>query len=171
MSAKVVLTALLTLGSIVLAPFVTTAVTYAQNADPYQGIPAGMGFPADEAKLEKIRKDQDVSAMRRHGWLLWNAINQPAASGGPVWETWYSIQDAFETLPQPEGARNIQRNFVNPRQFESLGPQPEALGQALLSFVLFNKENFDHIRKKGYYLRSTLDGLNAENRPIPDRKS
>ncbi len=50
--------------------------------DPYTPIPPGFDFPADKATLERFRKTENVAEMRRHAWLVWAGINQPAPTGG-----------------------------------------------------------------------------------------
>jgi hypothetical protein len=131
-----------------------------QGSDPYLGVPLGFDFPADNATLEKYRATQNVAEMRKHAWMVWAGINQAAPSGGPLWETWFSADDAFRLGPPPAAARTLSRRFVPPRQFQGEGAQPQAAGQSLLSFVLFNKETYGHIRGNQLYSQTKLAGLN-----------
>jgi len=143
----------------------------AQGAN-YQGIPAGFDFPADQATLLKLRDAQDVGGMRKHAWMVFAGLTQTTATGEAVWESWYSGPETFTSGPALQGARKIERRFVNPRQFERRGAQPQAIGASLLSFTLFNRETRQHIRSNQYNLTSHLDQLNngfGANKPVADR--
>jgi hypothetical protein len=58
-------------------------------------IPAGYDFPAAAAKLEALVKARDEAGIRRHGWYLWAAINQPGRDGWPLWRSWDIATQAF----------------------------------------------------------------------------
>ncbi len=92
------------------------------------GIPSGFGFPADEATLLKYRDDQDVAAMRRHAWNVWAGMTQPTPSGDAHWETWSSKKEVWDPevrspasvpAPAPPNPRELQRDFVLPRQLQA----------------------------------------------------
>jgi len=126
----------------------------------YEGIPTGFDFPGDNVKLEEFRQTENVPEMRRHAWNVWAGINHTAQTGGPVWETWFSVPETFAIGAQPQAIRRPQRAFTRPRQHESTGIQPQAVGQSLLSFVLFNRESRSHIRTNNLNLKSTLTSIN-----------
>lgn len=112
--------------------------------------------------------------MRRHVWAIWAGINEPAASGGPLWETWTPEEQVFASGPSPQDdAARAPAKFRRPRQFEDSGASPQAAGQALLSFVLFNREAKEHVRTNKLHLKSTMDAINAgfgPAVPVADRK-
>jgi hypothetical protein len=130
----------------------------------YQDIPPGFDFPADEAALLGFRDSGAVSAMRKHAWMVFAGMTQPTAGGEAIWETWFSEDETFAAGPAPQGIgpRRLQRRFHNPRQFATTnrGPAPQAVGASLLSFVLFNKDTFTHIRSNRLYEKATLDKIN-----------
>lgn len=155
-------------------------VTPAPDNDTYQPIPPGFDFPADEAELLKLRDTGNVSGMRKHAWMVFAGLTQPTAGGEAVWETWFSQNEVFASGPGPQGLvpRKPQRRFQNPDQFRSPsstgGPNAQAVGASLLSFVLFNKDNMKHIRANKFYLKNALtninNGFNASHTPTEKRE-
>jgi hypothetical protein len=135
----------------------------------YRPIPAGFDFPADSRILLAARDQEDVPAMRRHAWMVFAGMTQPARwwdpHGEAVWETWYRDTEVFGTNPPPEDKHRLSRAFITLRQSEDhrgkiANPDEPA---PLASFSLFNQETKDHIRdpQNKYFLRSTLDAVNA----------
>ncbi len=142
--------------------------------DPYTPIPPGFDFPSDNATLERFRKTENVAELRRHAWWVWAGINQEAASGGPVWETWYPADFVFRPDDLTEAVDGPRRRirFEPPRQLKDQN-QLEAAGQSVMSFVLFSQESLEHIRSNKLHLQSTLEALNSgfpAGTPLPDRK-
>ena len=146
------------------ARVMATAAVPAPQSVVYHPIPAGFDFPADQTALLEMRDTQNVSAIRKHTWMVFAGLTQPTESGEAVWETWFSVNQAFSPGAAPQGLapQRIQRRFRNPRQFSSPGRKaaPQAVGVSLLSFVLFNKEGFDHIRTNQLYKRDKLNQIN-----------
>lgn len=149
----------------------------AQNTATYQPIPPGFDFPADETELIGFRNTENVPAMRKHAWLVFAGMTQPARGGEAIWETWFSGQETFHpgATPQALAPRKIQRKFQAPRQFKSplRGPNPQAVGAALASFTLFNREARAHIRANSLHYQNKLDQLNQgfpPNTPIEKRE-
>lgn len=142
----------------------------------YQGIPPGFDFPADQTNLLQLRDANNVAEMRKHAWMVFAGMTQPAPGGEAIWETWFSEPEVFQPGPSPQGVRKIQRRFQDPRQFRApaKGPSPQAVGASLLSFVLYNKEARDHIRTNQLYLQSKLDqinhGFDVNNTPVEKRE-
>jgi hypothetical protein len=138
--------------------------------DPYLGIPDGFDFPATEKALTALRDREDVAAMRRHSWMVFAGINQKAPSGGPLWETWYTVPKTF-AAPRPktpecgpgddDGDEDGVLPFQPPRQFEKRKEIPKGVGQAILSVNLYSKEAYEHIRQNRFYSRAELDKINA----------
>lgn len=127
----------------------------------YEPVPPGFDFPADEATLLRFRDTQNVPEMRRHSWYVFAGLTQRAKNGEAIWETWFPSTVTFSAGPQPESAARPARPFAVPRQFTrgtTLGPQ--AIGESVLAFVMFNKEGHDHIRSNRLNLQSTLEALN-----------
>jgi hypothetical protein len=140
----------------------TTSVP-APQAVVYRPIPPGFDFPADQNALLQMRDTQNVSAIRRHAWMVFAGLTQPTPSGEAIWETWFSEEQAFNpgAAPQALAPHRLQRRFRNPRQFRVAGrAAPQAVGASLLSFVLFNKETFDHIRTNRLFQRAKLNEIN-----------
>jgi hypothetical protein len=142
----------------------------------YQDIPSGFDFPAAESELLRFRDAEDVEQQRRHAWMVWAGLTQTTPGGEAIWETWYSAEETFDPAANAQALedRPIQRRFRAPRQFEpEPGAAPQAIGDSLLSFVLFNRSAHSHIRGNRFYLRSTLTALesqfDAANAPIADR--
>ncbi len=138
----------------------------AQEASFYKAIPPGFDFPADEKTLLAARDQQDVTAMRRHAWMVFAGVTQPAQPNQPdseaIWETWYRGDQVFAAGPQLQGPHQLLRRFTAPRQFRQKGhATPQDAGLSLASFTLFNQETKDHIRKHNYHLAATLEALNA----------
>lgn len=154
-----------------------TAAVPAPQSVVYHPIPAGFDFPADQTALLQMRDTQNVSAIRKHAWMVFAGLTQPTESGEAVWETWFSEDQAFSqgTAPQGLAPHRIQRRFRNPRQFRAQGRKaaPQAVGSSLLSFVLFNKEGFDHIRTERLFQRARLTQINqafTSQTPVEQRE-
>ncbi len=61
----------------------------------YRGIPDGFDFPADKASLELARAAGNMTALRRHGWMLFAGMSEMTPTGMPTWATWYRVDEAF----------------------------------------------------------------------------
>jgi hypothetical protein len=153
-----------------------SATAWAQAA-LYTPIPSGFDFPAKEETLLTALKANDEATLRKHGWMVFAGLTQPArpneVGSEAVWETWFSGAEVFAGGPAPQGVRTLQRRFEVPRQFRTAGPTPQATGQSQLSFTLFNKELQQHTRANKLHLAATLDAINAKwtaQTPIKDRK-
>lgn len=125
---------LLTVG--VLALIASIAVSTQPPTDPHLPVPAGFDSPADEAALLKLRDAADVSGMRRHSWLVFAGMTQPAPSGEALWETWWPEEQTFATA-LPFSAGRQRPRLKAPRQ---MGPRPrvasaQAAGESGLAFV------------------------------------
>jgi hypothetical protein len=160
----------------------SSAHVVAQQAGPppgYFDIPAGFDFPANKQTLEQFRTSGNLSAQRLHVWNVFAGMTRPTPDGRfPIFETWYSEAEAFQTgpVPQAAGPRRVIRRFKDPDQFRSLpgAPAPQAAGTALLSEVLFNFANYNHVRTKKLFLRDELDNLRqtgAADAKIPNNKT
>src|SRR3954447_17005551 len=94
---------------------VSTTAVIAQQAGPppgYFDIPAGFDFPADKQTLEQFRASANVSAQRLHVWNVFAGITQSTPDNRfPIFETWYSAAEAFQTgpVPQAAGPRRVVR--------------------------------------------------------------
>lgn len=135
----------------------------AATDDPYSPIPKGFDFPAKQEALLDYLKNSDVSNMRLHAWSLWAGINQSVPGGkGPIWETWYSQQEVFRAGAAPQGERKPTKRFNPPRQHKpGSGATPQAEGQALMSFVLMNRETRTHIRSNELHMAAKLNSLKS----------
>lgn len=161
-----------------IGPVVAFLVSTSASAQTgYFGIPDGFDYPADKATLEGFRTSQNLSALRKHSWMLFAGMTQMTPDGTPFWETWYQAGETFRPAgPTPQGPRRIIREFSTPVQLRATGLEPHAPGNSTLSFVLFNQENNDHIRTNGLYQVSKLQSINSsfpastpwDRRKVPD---
>ncbi len=146
------------------ATFIGIAGLHAQTPG-YRGIPDGFGFPADKAALERERGAGNMAALRQHGWMLFAGMNEATPEGVPVWTTWYRVDEAFARAGSaPSGSRDLTMQFTKPNQVKDAGPSPDAPRDSALSFVLFNWENFNHIRAKKLFTKKDLDRVNRSYR-------
>jgi hypothetical protein len=147
----------------------------AQSANPppgYFDIPAGFDFPANKQTLEQFRTTSDVSAQRKHVWNVFAGMTQPTPDNKhALFETWFAEQEAFATGPTPQavGPRRVLKRFSVPQQFVGVPGEPalEAAGTAILSEVMFNFANYNHIRSKKLFLKSELTNLRQTGAPDP----
>jgi hypothetical protein len=143
----------------------TEALAQAPTPQPgYFDIPSGFDFPADKQTLEGFRKAGDLSAQRKHVWNVFAGMTQPTPDNKfAIFETWYSEDEAFATGPSPQaiGPRRVVKTFRVPQQFLGVPGQagPQAAGDALLSEVMFNFANYNHIRTKTLFSQAELDRL------------
>jgi hypothetical protein len=145
----------------------------------YKPIPPGFDFPAPQADLLQALDDNNIARLRQHGWMVFAGLTQPARPQDPsseaVWETWFTIQETFTVGATPQGARTLKKNLTVPRQFGAAkgAAHAQAVGESQRAFVLFNKENHDHIRTNQFYLAATLDTVNkgwTSQTAVADRK-
>jgi len=135
-------------------------------------IPTGYDFPADNVTLEKYRSDKNTKAQRIHVWNIWAGMTQATPDGKyPIFATWYSQDEAFQTGPTPQAKapHRVVFRFRPPRQMIGLPgrPIPQAAGTSVISEVMFDYANYKHIRDKKLYLTSTLNSLQQTGAPDP----
>lgn len=155
------------------AVFACTEVC-AQTATPpagYFDIPQGFDFPANKQMLEQFRTTSNISAQRKHVWNVFAGMTQPTPDNKhAIFETWFADAEAFAAGPTPQavGPRRVVRRFSIPQQFRGTPGQlvPQAGGDAILSEVMFNFANFNHIRTKKLNSIAELQNL-LDNGP-PD---
>ncbi|HLG80133.1 MAG TPA: hypothetical protein VKY22_03890 [Bradyrhizobium sp.] len=149
---------------------------WAQTPSPppgYYDVPPGYDFPADKQTLEQYRRSGNTSAERTHVWNVFAGMTQPTPDNKyAIFETWYAEAEAFANGPTPQavGPRRVVRQFRLPQQFVGVPGQPalEAAGDALLSEVMFNFANYNHIRAKQLYLQSQLNNLQQSGDKDPE---
>jgi len=156
----------------------TSQQTCIQGAE----IPAGFDFPANQNTLMQLIAKQDWPALRRHAWMVFAGLSQPAREGGDclVWETWYDKAQTYTLNPSATRSKLSQR-ITKPRQLDSArmldnlglkpGQSPKELkhpnGQAILASVIYNKVAYDYIRDNKLYLLSTLAGMQGSIKEFP----
>jgi hypothetical protein len=139
----------------------------------YFDIPAGFDFPADKQTLEAYRKAGNLGAQRTHVWNVFAGMTQPTPDNKfAIFETWYSENETFVSgaTPQALGPRRVVRQFQVPQQFLGAPGQaaPQAAGNALLSEVMFNFANYNHIRSKKLFSQDELDRLKQSGDKDPE---
>jgi hypothetical protein len=147
----------------------------AQQATPPAGvfnIPNGYDFPTSKSTLDQYRAKQDLTAQRTHVWNVWAGMTAPTPDGKfPVFATWYSQDEAFQTgaVPQAVGPHRVAFRFRPPRQSVEVPghPAPQAAGTSIISEVMFDYANYKHIRDNKLYLQPTLHGLQTSGAPDP----
>lgn len=143
--------------------FCTLAATGWTQQTTYQDLPPGFDFPADEATLLRFRDTQNVAEMRRHAWYVFGGLTQPAAGGEAIWETWFTRDETFDPAASPQAVRTLTRDFTIPQQtLDTSGATTQAIGESLLSFLLFNKATRAHIRGNNLHSTETLTELNDQ---------
>ena len=145
------------IGSLLLLGLSGIAANAQLNFEP---VPPGLDFPADEATLLRFRDTENVAEMRRHSWYVFAGLTQRAKNGEAIWETWFPASTTFSLDSQPVMAARPMRLFTAPRQFERRGASPQAIGESLLSAVMFNKDAHDFIRSNQLHRQATLEALN-----------
>src|SRR5262245_45403046 len=159
---------------VVTAWIAVTGVLLGQTGN-YRGISPGFDFPADRRGLLQLRNRGAVAAMRRHAWMVFAGMTQPAAGGLPVWETWFTADEVFDPTyvrPTPH-----LRPFAPPAQ---LRPSPgdtrtDAADESSLSYILFNDAARRFVHANKLYSQAVLTQMNSaftaatpvENRQIP----
>ncbi|MGO9269064.1 MAG: hypothetical protein ACLQOO_02190 [Terriglobia bacterium] len=163
----------------------------------YEGIPEGkrFDFPASPEVLAKMRRQSNVTGIRKHAWRLFGGLTKKVQGGdGPVWETWYTRCEVFQyPCSDTEHAKcsATQRaplfELEEPLQLfplSSTSPKSGPLtnvnvfnvGDSLIDMRLFNREACEHIRDSENPLwdEKTLKALNdyfqAHSRPVAQRE-
>lgn len=137
-------------------------------------IPPGFDFPAaatfEEGQkiLEGFRDANDIGAMRRHGWMLWAGMTQPAPGGEALWETWHRSGNTFRPAGAAPQSAGLMRDLRAPRQFNLSdgAAAPQAAGASLLSEVLFNDAAHRHIRQHSLFSQTELARINNQFPPV-----
>ena len=137
----------------------------------YQGISEGFDYPAVENKLSGYVDAGDGKAIRQHAWNLWAGITADSQwkvgdQTVPVFETWYSaievFDDHFKNTDGGRPVRKLQHKFEIPRQsIHSRAITGNDRVSPVMSFVKYNEPAADFIWDNKYYLKSTLQDLNA----------
>lgn len=108
-------------------------------------------FPAPEAQQLRLRDNDDVAAMRRHGWAVLAAASWPGRDGAPAFARWPSLSDTFGGGPR----------FRRIDQVETGMPVRQGAGAPMMMLVQFNAPAYRHIREQGLFRRATLAAINA----------
>src|SRR5712692_3543900 len=106
----------------------------------------------------------NLTAQRLHVWNVFAGMTQRTPDGKyAIFETWYSEEETFQTGPAPQAAapRRVVRRFDQPKQLQAPPGSPllEAAGTALMSEVLFNYKNYNHVRTNKLYVADVLERL------------
>jgi hypothetical protein len=149
---------------------VTVSCHHRPPSGSYEGIPPGFDFPANDGALDKLIEGRKYHLLRRHAWLVFAGMTQPAEQQDPLfparqpsrWETWYLRQDTFAAAP-PSARVPFLLGLQPPGELAGQDRQATGASNTFLenNNVLFNQEAFDRIRsgRQPLYLRSTLDAL------------
>jgi hypothetical protein len=136
----------------------------------YEGIPPGFDFPAEDGRLDKLLCEGRFRELRRHAWLVFAGLTQPAEQQDPLfpsrqprkWETWYLRQDTF-AANAPAARVPFLLSLQPPGELKGLDQETKGASNRFLegNNVLFNQEAFDRIRSgsQPLYLVGTLNTL------------
>lgn len=161
------------------------------GASPGSGVQNGLGLtyvPVDQSMyvasetIGQWSQSFNDQAISDHGWAIWAAINAPSGQryNGvevPKWETWFSEYEVFCQNPiGVPGAPNDQCASDSTPAAQRARPihLPRQINTRA-SVVSFNKYNLDFktfVQDNKYYLKETLQTLNASfapNTPLQDR--
>ena len=157
-------------------------------------IPPGYNFPTDRGTIDAWVWNNNVTAMRTHGWDVWAGMAAPSGTTYrgqmlPVWETWYSDDEVFSgILPQVAAGRDRPpRSFISPTQRQHMREMALEPGPAeqVVAFNKFDGPSAAFIDAKNhvtppskyipynYTLKSSLTDLNnswPSGTPVIDRK-
>jgi hypothetical protein len=166
--AAAMLTARGTVG--VLGLLAIVLPVFAQSPGPetryvYQDLPARVGFPAPGYELSGAVLANEQATVRRHAWDLWSGLTAPSDSvvDGqrlPVFETWYSIPEVYNTKGRAGvDHRTLRHPFKVATQSAVANGSRGGAPAGLMSFVKLNRASADFIWDNGYHLTPTLRGL------------
>jgi hypothetical protein len=130
----------------------------AQPPPKPEDIPPGFDFPASESALLEMRDHVDVPAMRRHAWLLFAGMTQQSRAGGPIWETWYPLEDVYH-IARPANSFEPSQQFLLAKELD-----PKLAGAAVLSRIRFNAVAADHIETNGLNNKDVLTKMSKDQR-------
>jgi hypothetical protein len=138
--------------------------------------PGGYDWPANPAVIEKAITNGDWATLRTHGWWLWIGLNTTTANGHPLWCSWPTSTQAFNTtdtgaLGSAAGhartlnAANVANTPINlPAPWYPVptvngntcvtgtstdlpdGTQFEANGDVMIAGVIYNQDSYDWVR-------------------------
>ena len=147
----------------------------------YTPFPANFNYPETRTTIDRWVATGDLPAIRQHAWSLFAGINQPTASGHPVWETWYPVADVMsspDTTPELQGTLHtvppvvpmppdtFSQPYPNPRFHTNCGAVAPLEGNRFIftSFIgipssYYNQEVTDWIQGKALSKKVVLDSL------------
>ncbi|NIP60853.1 MAG: hypothetical protein GWM92_20565, partial [Gemmatimonadetes bacterium] len=134
-------------------------------------------YPATETRINGWIAAGQEDSIRAHGWDLWESITTTAASGVPVWETWYSGYEVFRYTPLPVlPLRRAFRDFEPPEQHLRAGLEPDPIPfsphEEVTSFNRFTRSTARYIHEnrlnRSDVLRDTLTALLAAGVPVAE---
>jgi len=137
--------------------------------DFYQGIATANRFPMDSGQLQAYVSDGKMRAIRAHAWDVFQLLTEDSdiGKGIPKWETWYNESEAFAPQDSAPTRVRLRHPLEDPPELKGVGieppfgkgPPPKRPPRNLATFVLYNREAYDHIRTLGLYMGQQLDCL------------
>lgn len=126
-------------------------------------------FPEDSARINTWTRAQDLKAMYRHGWGLWDALTASSGQsykGSPLllFETWHTPEDVREMLLKqlPAPVHHARHNFQALHQLAPIpGVEPAAV-QPVVGFVKWNPATVNHVVQHKLLYASILDSLRRQ---------
>ena len=119
-----------------------------------------------ENDLEAFRQNGDLRSQRRHVWAVITHLTDAVDSvARPQFESWYGEDAAFAIdggEPTLRGIRAFSRASRNPASGATRDSGPSQPAETpVLSYTLYNFAAYDHIRRHGLHLTSTLNRLRS----------
>ena len=139
----------------------------------YFDIPAGFDFPADKQTLEAYRK-AGRSRCAAQARLERVRGHDPTNAGQQIRDLRDLVfgRRSLRHRPSPQalGPRRVVRHSACRSNSSALPGQagPQAAGDALLSEVMFNFANYNHIRTKKLFSQAELDRLQQSGDKDPE---
>ena len=162
--------------------------------EKYMDPPPLRSFPASEATINGWIAAEDTASIRQHGWDIWESITSNVIGGTmePIWETWYSGHEIFETDTLSAAAvvaaaqgdpskieiprSKVRVRFELPLQFAHTGrrfSEEDRVG-SVFSFNRFTRSTAQQIRFRGLWnwnvLKAINDSFNTNSTPVANRQ-
>lgn len=164
--------------------------TYATDPDWYAPPPPVRTFPTKAPVIHQWIQTGDSAAIRAHAWDLWESITSPSPqdTSMPVWETWYSGHEIFDSASNPSGElrrHTLRHRFEISRQRQHVAPglvraailadrRGPDFAERWFSFNRYTRPTAQLIYKNRLWdwvvLRDTNQAFNRLNTPVAQRE-
>jgi hypothetical protein len=157
--------------------------TYAEGPDWYAPPPSVRTYPSPAATIHGWIQQGDTANIRAHAWDIWQSVTSPSPQDPsmPVWETWYSGHEIFDSAPNPTAKlrrHKLRHGFELPRQKVHIAAPGRrvvpAFAERWFSFNRYTRPTAQIIYKYRLWdyvvLRDTNEAFNRLNTPVAQRE-